>query len=315
MAIQEFGVLNKVDLREIWPAEARDFTPWLAGHIGELGEALGMDLELLQREAPVGGFSLDLLARDLGRDRLVVIENQLAATDHDHLGKLLTYAAGHSAGAVVWIAKELREEHRQALDWLNQRTDRETDFFGVVVEVLRIDKSKPAYNFRLVTFPNEWRKGGGAGGISPRAEAYRAFFQDLIDRLREEHRFTGARAGQPQNWYSFASGFSGISYGMSFAMNRRAKTEVYIDIGNAEENKSLFEGLMRSKQELEKEFGEALEWEPLDEKKACRVALYRAGSIEDDPRTRDDIRDWAIDRLLKFKSVFGPALGGLLQAG
>ncbi len=267
-------------------------------------------------EAPVGPFSLDLLARDLGRDRTVIVENQLEATDHDHLGKLLTYAAGYDAGAVVWIAAEFREQHRQALDWLNQRSDQNTEFFGVVLEALRIDDSRPAYNFKIVASPNEWRKAAiapGGGEPSERAEAYRAFFQGLIDRLRDQHAFTKARKAQGQNWYSFASGIQGVSYGAAFALGGRVRAEVYIDRGDVAENKALFDALAAHRDPLEAQFGEPLEWERLDDRRASRIAVYRPGSIEDDPQRIEEARGWVIDRLLRLKTVFGPRLTTLIN--
>jgi len=305
--MSKFGELKKLNLRTVWSNEARDFTPWLANNIQNLGEAVGMELELTQREANVGNFSLDLLAKDLGTNKTVIIENQLEATDHDHLGKLLTYAAGFDASTVIWIADSIRDEHRQALEWLNQRTDTETQFFGVVVEILQIDDSKPAFNFKLVASPNEWQKTKRQQSdkiVSTRAEAYRDYFQLLIDELREKHRFTGARKGQPQSWYSFASGFSGITYGACFSMGNRARVELYIDGGDVEKNKDFFDRLALEKERVENDFGEPFEWERLDEKKASRIAIYRPGSIEDDEETLNEIRIWTIDCLLKSKQTF-----------
>ena len=312
----DFGQLRRIGLRDIWRNEATDFTPWLAENLSSLGEVLGMELELLEREAPVGGFSLDILARDVGRNHLVIIENQITATDHDHLGKLLTYAAGYDARTIIWIAESLREEHRQALDWLNQYTNEQIEFYGVEIEIFQIDDSRPVYHFRLVAFPNNWRKSNtrtNENGPSKRAMAYQSFFQELIDELRDRYHFTSAKVGQPQNWYSFASGYSGIVYGINFCLGKQVRAELYIDRGDKLVNESVFEKLRTRKDFLEKEFGEALEWEPLEDRRACRIAVYRPGSIDDDSQTLRELKEWSIQQLLRLKQVFGSILGEVMN--
>ena len=299
----ELDTINKVDPHSVWNHEAHDFTPWLAANLHRLGEAIGLELELVEREADVGGFSLDLLAKDLGRNANVVIENQLATTDHDHLGKLITYASGYDADVVIWVSTEIREEHRQALDWLNQRTGSNTNFFAVVVEVIRIGESKPALQFRVVVSPNEWQKSEKT--ISEKSELYRQYFQGLLDELRETHSFTSARKGQPQNWYSFSSGNKQFVYGHSFAAGNRVRAEVYIDSGDVDENNDLFDRLHADRELIESEFGDPLEWERLDSKRASRIAIYRSGSIEGSSEDLQEIHDWAIQNLLQFKKVFG----------
>ena len=307
----DFGEIKHLELRKIWPNEAYNFTPWLIENIDSLGKTLGIELEFTESEASVGDFSLDILGKDLGTGHPVVVENQFGNTDHDHLGKLLTYASGFDAGVVVWVAERLREEHREALEWLNQRTNSETQFFGVVVEVLQIDDSRPAFNFKPVVFPNEWKKTQKKRtekALSPRAQAYKEFFQSLIDTLREDYRFTGARIGQPQNWYSFTSGFSGVSYGASFALGNRVRVELYIDRGDAEMNRQFFSYLHEQIKVVEHEFGGVLQWEPLEDKRACRIAVYTSGSIEDKAVSLNEIQIWMVDKLLKFKKVFEPRL-------
>ena len=309
--------IERVDLREIWPNEAADFTPWLAENLSELGSIIGLDLELQAQEAPVGGYSLDLLARDLGSGGEVVIENQLGTTDHGHLGQLLTYAAGFDARVAVWIAREFKSEHREALDMLNRRTGEDTQFFGVEIQLWKIDDSRPAAKFELVVRPNEWRKQavGNAtsrGTVSPRRERYRQFFQALMDTLREEHRFTNARSAQPQSWYYFSAGHAQrVQWGASFAQGGRVRIEAYIDNVDGEWTKRLFDQLHQQKQSVESEFGETLEWERLDDRRASRIAVYRTGSIDEGDDTLTEIRQWMVDRLLKFREVFGPRLNEL----
>ncbi len=307
----EFGSLTRVELRNVWPNEARDFTPWLARHLSELGSTLGMDLELVDMEAPAGDFSVDILAKDLVRERPVVIENQMSATDHDHLGKLLTYAAAYDASAVVWLAERLRDEHRQALDWLNQVTAEGTSFFGVVPQVIRIDESRPAVQFSLVVSPSEWvrsRRTSSARPASGKGEAYRAFFQRLIDTLRDKHHFTNARVAQPANWYSFASGVSGITYTVTFAQGGRVRAELYLDAGDADSNKANFDAFLAQRDEIEETFGEKLAWERMDDRKASRIAVYRSGTINATEEERSAIQEWLVERLLRLRETFGPRL-------
>src|SRR5215467_859785 len=137
----ELGKLELVDPRFVWKNEAHDFTPWLLANGDLLAEALGIDLELEASEHAVGGFSLDLVGHDITNDAVLIVENQLEGTDHSHLGQVLTYAAGTAASTIVWIATAFREEHRQALDWLNENTGEETHFFGIELRVARIGDS------------------------------------------------------------------------------------------------------------------------------------------------------------------------------
>ena len=318
--VMELGTIEQVDLRQMWPHESNDFTPWLANNVSRLGDALGLELETRGQEAPVGGYSLDILAHDLGSNRKVIIENQLESTNHDHLGKLLTYASGYDAGVVVWLAKEFRDEHRQALDWLNQRTGEDTQFFGVIVELIRIDDSNPAVNFKLAASPNEWRKESidatkrGARGTSERGERYRGFFQNLIDRLREEEKFTTARKGQPMNYYDFASGHGGIAYRANFRWDDMASIVLYIDRREKDYNKNIFDQLMADRDSIESELSETLEWSRLDDYRASRVDVVRPGTIDDNAETLEEIQDWMVNRLLAFKKVYDPRLASVLEA-
>ena len=310
---QTLAGIQRVELRSVWPNEASDFTPWLADNISELGSALGLELELRQREADVGGYSLDILASDLNRDRPVVIENQLETTDHDHLGKLLTYAAGFDANVVVWLTREFRDEHRQALDWMNQRTGEDTLFFGVVVELWKIDESRPAPHFNLVAAPNDWRKESvsraerkKSGNTSEKAERYRDFFQKLVDTLRERHGFTSARLARAKNSYSFASGYGRrFRYSAILTSQQQARIEIYINTGDAADTRALFDRLKAHRQTIESELGYALDWRPLEQTQSCRISTDRPGTIDDSDDDLEAIHDWMVERLLDFKKVFG----------
>ncbi len=316
------GTINRVDLREVWPHEAQDFTPWLAANLGKLGEALGLNLVLESVEAAVGSFSLDVLAHDVGGDRPVIIENQLGTTDHNHLGQLLTYAAGYDAGVVVWLTADFRDEHRAALDWLNLRTGEDTQFFGVVVEAWEIDDSRPAPYFKVLAMPNGWQKqataavkAGKSANTPEIGERQRQFFQPLIDTCREDHDLTNAKNAQPKNWQGFKTGVKG--FGLIARIGQgSARVELYIDCGDAGVNKDRFDHLESIRDNIEGQIGTDLAWQRLDHARASHISLVREGAtIDDAPAKQDETRKWLENHLLKFKEVFAPHIEEMVEPG
>ncbi len=309
----KLGRLVRIDPREIWSSE-EEFNSWLVDNIDILAEAIGMDLEVIEVESEVGEFRVDIIARDLsGEGRIVVIESQLSRTDHEHLGKIITYAAGRNASAVVWISPEFREEHRSALDWLNNLVSN-VMFFGLELEVLKIDNSKPAVRLNIVSKPNEWRRSEAARmTLSGRARLYQEFFQELADRLRSE-RLANVRRGLPQNWLDFGAGRSGFWYAIVFTRDRRFRVELSIDAGDYDRNKRAFDLLMKERDEIEKEIGIRLEWSsPEPSRRAARVMAYYPQSVTieevaESPETKQNIVEWSVDIIKKFKQIFTPRI-------
>ena len=140
------GTLKEItDLRSIWPHEALNFTPWVAENVELLADAVGVD----ETESSVGNFNVDIYASETGTDRKIIIENQLEDTDHDHLGKLITYASGKDADVVIWVVKHAREEHKAAVEWLNNHTDDKIGFFLCEIKLFQIGDSDIAPLFTV----------------------------------------------------------------------------------------------------------------------------------------------------------------------
>lgn len=153
------GTLKEItDLRSIWPHEALNFTPWVAENVELLADAVGFDITVDETESSVGDFNVDIYASETGTDRKIIIENQLEDTDHDHLGKLITYASGKDADVVIWVVKHAREEHKAAVEWLNNHTDDKIGFFLCEIKLFQIGDSDIAPSFTVVERPNDWTK-------------------------------------------------------------------------------------------------------------------------------------------------------------
>jgi hypothetical protein len=318
MMVEQLGRLERIEnLRSVWHNEATDFTPWLEQHIDLLSEALGLDIQLVEREVPVGDFSVDLVGEEPGSGRPVIIENQLERTNHDHLGKLLTYSAGKGGGVIIWVAKEIRPEHRNALDWLNNATQGNIDFYGVELELLKIGGSPKAPNFKVVVAP----KSDGAATGTARATApsdrdvrYQSFFKDLLERIKARPpRVTNASKVGYQSWLATPSGKSGFSFGLAFVRGQKFQIELYIDLGNRAANKGAFHDISMGHDVIEEELGAKLDWQRLDNRRASRVAWFWADSatIMDNSEKLDKLKVWAIDSYFKFRDVLSPYLENL----
>jgi hypothetical protein len=225
------GRIARIDPRTVWQHEAHDFTPWLRENADRLAEALGIELELSSAEHPVGTFSLDLIGRDISHDKPLIVENQLAGSDHGHLGQLLTYAAGSGAATIVWIATRIRDEHRQALDWLNEQTGEDIHFFGVELELVQIGDSLPAPLFNVVVLPNDWQKTvkaatSGASAMSEKSVAYTAFWQRFLDKVQAARPgWSKAKQAPRRHWFPMSAGLpAGCEITASFASGGRLRT-------------------------------------------------------------------------------------------
>lgn len=311
---EELGKIERIDAREIWTHEATEFTPWLHDHIAELNEAIGFDIEVEERERKVGPFAVDLFGHELNTGHPAIIENQLGLTDHTHLGQLITYASGLRAGVIVWVAPRFRDEHREALAWLNDVTGEDVNFFGVEIEVLEINGQRAPY-FKLVAEPNEWRKSGSdpprSREPSDRMQAYQEFFARVLSRFKAVRPgVTSARRTQALNWFGFSAGKSGIIFNWSFIQDGRFLCQVYIDHGDEEENGRIFDAVQSR---LDGVTSVDLVWDRLDERRACRIAAYAPWrvTIEAPEEERTRLEDWAVATMAELLDAFRPAIKAL----
>lgn len=300
--------LGEEDIRKLWPNEERDLSPWVRENIDLLNETLGLQIDIEEAESSVGDFRLDLAGSETTTQRPVVIENQYGSTDHDHLGKLITYAAGREAGILVWLASDFRDAHRTALQWLNDVTGPEMAFFGVRLAVFKIDDSRPAPLYTVVVSPPR-SKLPIPRQPSERAARYRDFWSRFINHLQNEHPgLTRAKTPQAQSWFSTGVGVSGFSVGTAFTGDGHFRVELYIDTGNKEQNKRAFTELKESEASIEEGVGEPLDWAELLDRRASRISLLRVGTLDDTPDQLQDYIGWGGAGMSKFRQVFSPLL-------
>ncbi|HUC25272.1 MAG TPA: DUF4268 domain-containing protein [Streptosporangiaceae bacterium] len=309
--MQPIGKIERVPLREVWPHEAYDLTTWLEENVDVLDDVVGLGLVSAQRERAVGAFSVDLVAEDeLGRT--VVIENQLDRSNHDHLGKLITYTAMTDANAAIWIVSEPRPEHVRAISWLNDSAP--ADFYLLKIEGVRIGESDPAPLLTLIVRPSEeGRKAGEVKkGIAEGGSIRHRFWSSLLEGARSRTRLHSAISPSDQTWLSTSAGKTGLAFVYSVTQHS-GQVELYIDrgSGSANANLAIFNELRSHKDEIEAAFGEPLEWQPLEGKQACRIRKRFEGVGYRDEEKWTELESLLVDAMVRIEQAFRPYINRL----
>jgi len=296
--------LQKVDLREVWQYEDRNFTPWLAKeeNLRLLGDALKLELEVEAQEKYVGPYRADIFCKDSTTGDSVVIENQLEKSDHKHLGQLMTYAAGlKGVSSVIWIAESFTEEHRAALDWLNEKSDETINIFGVEIELWKIGDSKPAPKFNVISLPNNWLKALRSGGGGAQGMLIYEYWSAFSEYLTAKDGSVKPGVPIPKAWHSINIGRSGFKL-TAEAYIRRKEIWVSLLIRGLDSNEHL-QILHNQKTNIENEIGTKLEWRE-ETPKQSRILLVKSDIEVSNDKDWSSQHQWLGDNLEKFYGVF-----------
>lgn len=307
MSQHPIGKLQHVPLREVWRLEARDFTQWLQNNIDVLNSALDINLVNVDREQAAGSFSVDLVAEDEGGGT-VIIENQLEKSNHDHLGKLITYLTVMSARTAIWIVSEPRPEHVAAIAWLNESSS--ADFYLVKVEAVRIGESRAAPLLTIIVGPSQETKAAGQQKkeLTERYDIRRRWWSRLV--AHPDARLHAHITPGQYSWIGVTSGIRGLNLNYVVTQDE-SSAELYIDRGrdSDEENKAIFDQLYATHEEIEKHLKTKPSWERLDGRRACRIRISIPGGY----RSPDDAWDVIHSRLVAEMNNLNQALRPYLE--
>jgi len=312
MNMPGIGKLERVPLRQVWEHEAYDFTQWLQENIDVLNATVDLNLVNVDREQAAGSFSIDLVAEDEGGGT-VIIENQLEKSNHDHLGKLITYLSAIEAKAAIWLVSDPRPEHVAAIAWLNASST--ATFYMVKVEAVRIGTSPAAPLFTLIVGPSEDAKEviHTKKEIAERYSIRKHWWTQLVERSVSVSKLHAHITPGEYHWIGTSSGVRGLNLNYVVTQDECA-AELYIDRGKdgEGENKSIFDQLCANKSEIERVFGGPLRWERLDRKRASRIRFTQSGGGYRSPEaTWPAIQDGIIQAMNRLEQALRPYLKSL----
>lgn len=294
---------KQINPRKMWPNEAQNFTPWLAENIAELGEKIGMELEVVGQEVSVGPYSADILAKDIDTDAYVVIENQLEKTNHDHLGKSITYASALGAKTIVWIATDFTEEHKKALDWLNDNTNEDLAFWGVQLELWQISEETASMRLNIVSRPSTNVKTikSKTNNESESRNIQLEFWTKFKDKLQSTKKIPTLQTPKPRYWYDVRIGRSNILLSNICSPQKNiVGVRLYIRSNVVE---IYYPVLKAKKEEINKALGSEPMWDANPEAKDKTIALSHDTDLTD-PEKMEEALDWLVQQTIIFYNVF-----------
>lgn len=306
MSTVKIGKLTEVDVRDLWKHEQYDFSNWLAKeeNIKLLDDEIGLTLMDINKEVYIGSYRCDLVAKDETTGQIVIIENQLEATNHDHLGKIITYAAGLDAKTIIWIVKEAREEHKAAIEWLNNNSSEEIGFFLIELHAYKINDSLPAPMFKVVEKPNNFTKTSKQNYSDKELNRSKnerlMFWEEFNTVIVSKGKPFSVRKPTTDHWYDVAIGTSEAHLAINL-VNKENKIvlELYIL-----DNKNLFDHIYEDKEKIESTLQMSFSWERLDGKKASRIKHDVLGLDFSDHSNYPQLMDECIEKILKMRDVF-----------
>jgi hypothetical protein len=301
------GKIEKVPLREIWKHEAQNFTKWLQDNIDVLNSVLDFQLTNPEREQSTGNFSVDIVAED-ENGNLVVIENQLEKSNHDHLGKIITYLSAVGASKAIWIVSEPRAEHIKAVSWLNESTA--ADFYLFKIEGIKIGDSQPAPLLTLIVGPSQEVKEAGETKKEhvERHHLRKEFWTYLLNKVKGKTKLHANISPNIYSWIGTGAGIGGVTYNYVIGQHE-GKVELYIDKDKEDgaENKRIFDQLANSKSEIENIFGSELNWERLDSKRASRISKYfEIGGYKDNKEKWENVSEIMVNNMIRLEKALSP---------
>lgn len=306
MTKEKIGRLTEVDIRKLWGHEQYDFSNWLKEdqNIELLNEKIGLTLTDVETEVYVGSYRCDLVAKDEISGEKVIIENQLESSNHDHLGKIITYASGLDANVIVWIVKEAREEHRSAIEWLNNNTAEKINFFLIEIHAYQIGDSLFAPKFEVVEKPNGFIKNAkmqlGSGKNSDSESERLEFWNQFNEVLVERGKPFNIRKATKDQWYNIAIGVSRAQVALELV-----NKDNYIRVGlYINDDKELFDRLYAQKEEIEEQIGFSLDWQRKDTTKASRISMQIPGLNFADHSNYNELMNEMIDKAIIIVNVF-----------